>query len=182
MRWVFALSDRSPGLLPVSTLNPLCPTNIISGVCWDNKKIKPCHLLFPTGLKEQRATHTHLLPRLTGPVWLPYVQWDCRWIPLCPLSQRNYGPFGGRRVYNCLSHLKGIGSNPLDIVILEFRMYVCCCSLHVCYIWLGRPWRCRNGGATPPAGQVSHYSYKATGCSVLSLTTQPPYSWVGLLV
>lgn len=33
--------------------------------------------------------------------------------------------FGRCHIYNCLSRLKGIRSNPLDILILEFQMYVC---------------------------------------------------------
>ena len=42
--------------------------------------------------------------------------------------------FCGCHVYNCLSHLKGIRSNPLDMLILEFQVYVYIVS--VCVICL----------------------------------------------
>lgn len=42
--------------------------------------------------------------------------------------------FCGCHVYNCLSHLKGIRSNPLDMLILEFQIYVYIVAFCMCVI------------------------------------------------
>lgn len=108
----------------VFALNPFCLISQKSSQVFA-ANLSRCSSLFPLGLEEQRP-----VKQICFHDWLGHpschtagVQVNC----IVPSFTVELVQIGVRHVYNCKSHLKGIRSNPSDMLFLEFPICVCSC-------------------------------------------------------
>lgn len=132
MKWLWAVRQKcSISLCHLCTQSFLSYlTNVISSP-HSKPKAEP-HTAFPWVLEQQRP-----LKQICFHDWLGHLCYHAAGVQVnlvaSPLTMELV-QIGGRQVCNCLSHLKGIRSNPTDMLVLESRcMYV---FLYICYVSL----------------------------------------------